>query len=141
MDAIHYPLLDDADATEIPDPPEYAAFKVGGGDAGRKVTTLEVRGKELLWPSPAYSWFLYTMEDGDRGTFLAVIFSCMQVYVRGRNLRPVAAAVKRHRCSALWEYNPDRWPLPADKSAPFIASIRVQLPAHSQEAIAAAVAE
>jgi hypothetical protein len=87
----------------IDDPPEYAAFKIGGGDAGRKVAALEIRTKEPRWPSPGYNWLLYTMEDGEAGTFLALVFSCMQVYVKGRNLRPVAAAVKRHRCAVLWE--------------------------------------
>ena len=66
------------DAPVIGDPLEYAAFKVGGGDAGRRVLALEIRTKETLWPTPFYGGLLYTMEDGETGTFLALIFSSMQ---------------------------------------------------------------
>lgn len=128
--------IEDAQDAEISTPPEYAAFKVGGGDAGRKVAALEIRTREPLWPAPGYNGLLYTMEDGEAGTFLALVFSCMQVYVKGRNLRPISAAIRRHRCAVLWEYNPGRWTMPADPSAPFIASIALHLPMHSAQAIA-----
>ena len=131
-------IEDAQDDAPILDPLEYAAFKVGGGDAGRRVLALEIRTREPFWPTPFYNGLLYTMEDGEKGTFLALVFSSMQIYVKGRNLRPVAAAVKRHRCSALWEFDAERWLLPADKSAPFIASITLHLPMHSQQAIAEA---
>ena len=138
MDILQDSIENAQDAPLIGDPLEYAAFKVGGGDAGRRVLALEIRTRETLWPSPFYGGLLYTMEDGEAGTFLALAFSSMQIYVKGRNLRPVAAAVKRHRCAVLWEFNPDRWLVPSDKSAPFIEAILLHLPAHAMEALAAA---
>ncbi len=66
------------------------------------------------------------MTDGEAETYIALHYTFMQVHIRGRILKPVYAALKRHRCAWIWEYNPKRRPTPKDQAAPFIESIKIE---------------
>jgi hypothetical protein len=52
----------------------------------------------------------------------------LAVTIRGRNLRPIADAIRLYTCDFIQEFTPDAFqqPQPADPAAPFIEAIDVE---------------
>jgi hypothetical protein len=67
--------------------------------------------------------------DDDDWSSLHITVSGMVIEIHGRNLRPVAEAIRLRCCDFVQEYRPDRFilPEPVDHNAPFIESISVEV--------------
>lgn len=99
---------------------EYVAF-----DAKDRVERLKVRRANAPTHSPGYVFLVDVAYDGTFGTNFVLQFSFMTVFVTGKNLQNVVAALEMSTAAFIQEFDPDRWPKPKDEKAPFIESIEV----------------
>jgi hypothetical protein len=102
-------------------PNEYVAF-----DVKDRVERLSIRQAKESWRTPGYGYLLDIAHDGPYGTNFALYYSFMMiVLVEGRNLQPLIMALQMGTAEFIQEYDPERWPMPKDGTAPFIESIKV----------------
>lgn len=93
-----------------------------------KVERLRIRRANDQTHSPGYGVLLNVSYDGDFGTNFVLIYSfLMMVFVEGKNLQPVITAIENSMADFIQEYDPDRWEMPKDPTAPFIESITIQM--------------
>lgn len=104
-----------------PRPPgEYVAF-----DAKDMVARLKIRRATEPTRSPGYAYLLDVVYDGPFGTSFTLVFTFLMVFVRGRNLQPVIAALEMNTADFIQEFDASKWQKPTDEKAPFIESIKV----------------
>lgn len=99
---------------------EYVAF--GAKD---KVSRLRIRRAMAPTRSPTYNYLLDVVYDGSYGTNFVLVYTFLMVLVRGQNLQAVVSAIEMGMGDFIQEFDPDKWPKPADAAAPFIQSIEV----------------
>lgn len=101
---------------------QYEAFNV----VDRVQISLYLRpvGEPYQWVT--YTYLLQTLAApaGDR---IDLVFSFQLVTITGRNLLQVGSAIAKRRCEFVQQFDPKKWPLPKDESAPFIASIKYKM--------------
>jgi hypothetical protein len=101
-------------------PDEYVAF-----DAKDSVDRLRIRRANDLTRAPGYNSLLDVVYDSQFGTQFTLVFTFMMVFVHGRNLQPVIAALEMGTADFIQEYDSNRWPMPKDDKAPLIESIKI----------------
>jgi hypothetical protein len=100
--------------------PLYEAFKAQ--DKNRRLDILRVRGANH---SPAYAYLINIIWDGDEyGAAMVLEYSTMQVRIKGKNLQPIVAAIKKSTCSFIQDYDPQCF-LPPQPNEPMIESIEI----------------
>jgi hypothetical protein len=99
---------------------DYVAF--AGKD---RCERLEIRRKMAPARAPRYFNLDDIAFDPVYGTNVALIFTRMVVLVRGKNLQAIIVALKSDMAEFIQEFDPDRWEMPKDTTAPFIESIEV----------------
>ena len=100
----------------------YQAFTLM--DKTDKTTRLQIRRAIGLTHSAAYSSLLDVCYDGFHGTELVLIYSFMQVKIKGKNLQPLISAIEKHECVAIRDYHPQFF-TPAKPHEAIIDSIEV----------------
>jgi hypothetical protein len=105
-----------------PEPAGYVAF--GTKD---KVNRLRIRSAMAPVQSPGYNILLNITYDGDYGTNFVLLYTVLMVLVRGKNLQKLVYAIENGMADFIQEYDPDRWPKPADANAAIIDSIEVRV--------------
>ena len=94
---------------------EYVAYK--GADRQRFLT---VCGR-TMWRRPQNSGLKDVADDAGKGTYLCLLYADnFAIVLTGRNLLHLAEPLSSNAIEWILEYDPDRWPLPKDKSAPII---------------------
>jgi len=83
-------------------------------------------------PRLEYSFFyqnlLQLVVNAPEADFLSVMTSSAFIRISGRNLKPIATALKMRNCDTITQYSPELF-LPADDNAePFIKSVEVTTP-------------
>jgi hypothetical protein len=87
---------------------------------------LSLRGRaNATTRSPGYAYLLDVVYDGGYGTNFVLVYTFLMVMVRGQNLQSVIMALEMGTAEFIQEFDPDRWQMPNDEKAPFIASIEV----------------
>jgi hypothetical protein len=100
--------------------PFYEAFKAQ--DKNRRLDILRVNGANH---SPAYAYLINIIWDGDEyGAAMVLEYSTMQVRIKGKNLQPIVAAIKKSTCSFIQDYDPQCF-LPPQPNEPMIESIEI----------------
>lgn len=101
----------------------YVAF-----NAKDKVERLRIRRANDQTHSPVYGVLTNISYDGPFGTNFVLTYTfLMMVFVEGKNLLPVIAAIENGMADFIQEYDPDRWEMPKDPDAPFIESITIEM--------------
>src|SRR5689334_11693217 len=74
-----------------------------------------------------YNYIHSVVYDDDSWTCLFLTVSGLHIEIRGRNLRPLADAIRLRCCDFIQEFRADRFllPEPVDQSAPFVESISI----------------
>jgi len=113
-----------ASATTPPpaEPEQYMAF--GSKD---RVHRLRIRSLAAPVNAPGYNILLNVIYDGQHGTHFLLVYSVLMVRVQGRNLQKVIYAIENEKADFIQEFDPERWPQPADAIAPFIESIEIKV--------------
>ena len=79
-----------------------------------------------------YSFFYHNLLqivlNTPQADFVSVMTSSAFIRIFGRNLRPIASALKLRTCESFTEYSPEMFLPPADKTAPFIEALEVTTP-------------
>jgi len=101
---------------------EYVAFA-----AKDKVPCLRIRLANYLTHAIGYNILLVRSYDDDKGQTILLLFSVMRVSIEGKNLQELVNALNRGTADYVMEFDPDRWAMPADPSAAFIESIKVEI--------------
>ena len=101
-------------------PEPYEAFKA----VNRRQLRLHIRPVGSPGERMTYGYLHRIVDDEGRNEQLAFVFLFAVVIVRGRNLYPVADAVAEERAEWVQQYDPARWPMPAEDK-PLIESIVV----------------
>jgi hypothetical protein len=101
---------------------KYQAFAVIG--KADKSNSLQIRCAQGLTHSVNYSHLLDVCYDGIHGTELILLFSFMQVKIKGKHLQPVIAAVESRECVYLQDYDAHSFTEPRPNEA-VIDSIEV----------------
>lgn len=95
----------------------------------RKLYRIGIRAVDRAWERVVYSHLTRIAQDQTHGKALTLVFSTfMVVVIRGRNLLPIADAIDLEICEFVQQYDPARWAMPQDKSAPFIESMEFYYP-------------
>jgi hypothetical protein len=82
---------------------DYHAFAVF--EKGDKAYRLQIRRVKGATHSPAYSYLLDVCYDGFHGTGVMLIYSFMQVKIKGKNLQALITAIEKHECAYLQDYD------------------------------------
>jgi hypothetical protein len=102
---------------------DYQAFKA----VDRRQFRLALRPTKHAWERVPYGYLLRVVEDGIYGTELCLVYTFAVFVILGRNLTAIADAITEERCEFVQEYDPSRWAMPTDKTAPFVESIEVHV--------------
>lgn len=81
----------------------YQAFALY--DKTEKTTRLQIRRVGGLTHSSSYNCLLDVCYDGFHGTELILVFSFMQVKIKGKNLQSLITAIEKHECAYLQAYD------------------------------------
>ena len=108
--------------TEASDEDKYTAF--GTKD---KVRRLRIRSRKYEVNSPGYNILLNVIYDAPQGTFCILVYSILQVNVKGRNLQKLVWAIENDMADFIQEFDPKQWSEPKDLTAPFIDSIEMRI--------------
>jgi hypothetical protein len=102
------------------EPNGYVAF-------GTKDRVLRLRIRSAMAPvqAPGYNILLNVSYDGDYGTNFVLMFTVMDVLVRGKNLQKMVYAIENNMADFIQEFDSDRWEKP-DATAAIIDSIEVK---------------
>lgn len=101
---------------------EYVAFA-----AKNQVPCLRIRCANCLTYAIGYNILLINTYDDDKGGTILLYFSVMRVKIEGRNLQNLVYALNNKTADYIMEFDPDRWVMPTDPTAPFIESIEVKI--------------
>lgn len=101
---------------------EYHAFTVM--EKSEKVHRLQIRCATAATHSPAYSYLLDVCYDGLHGTSVILIYSFMQVKIKGKNLQALISAIEKHDCATIQDYDAHVFASPKPNEA-VIESIEV----------------
>jgi hypothetical protein len=87
------------------------------------------RRKGALSHAIMYNYIHSVAFDDDSWSSIHITVSGMAIEIHGRNLRPIAEAIRLRCCDFVQEYRADRFilPEPVDDNAPFIESISVEV--------------
>ena len=100
----------------------YQAFQ-----AKDKVERLRIRPAMEPWRAPNYNALVDIACNGKYGTNFVLMFTHMAVFVEGRNLQAVIAAIEAGTADFIQQFDAQEWLRPTNDSAPFIESIRCEL--------------
>lgn len=76
--------------------------------------------------SPYYQGLLDITYDDSYWENFVLMYGFVIVMVRGKNLRPLIAALQMHTAKEIWEFDPRKWKRPTDPQATIIESIEIQ---------------
>ncbi|MBS0167059.1 MAG: hypothetical protein JSR29_13310 [Nitrospira sp.] len=83
-------------------------------------------------PRLEYSFFYQNLVqlvvNAPEADFLSVMTSSAFIRITGRNLKPIATALKMRTCDTITQYSPELFLPPDDNTAPFIESVEVTTP-------------
>lgn len=83
-------------------------------------------------PRLEYSFFyqnlLQLVVNAPEEDFLSVMTSSAVIRLTGRNLKPIANALKLRTCDTIIQYSPELFLAPTDKAAPFVEAVEVTTP-------------
>jgi hypothetical protein len=91
-----------------------------------RVVRLRVRPAMAPVQSPGYNILLNVSYDGDIGTNFVLMYTVMDVLVRGKNLQKMIYAIENGMADFIQEFDSDRWEMPSDPTAAIIDSIEVR---------------
>jgi hypothetical protein len=74
-------------------------------DKTEKTTRLQIRCTKELTHAPAYSCLLDVYYDGFQGTELTLLYSFMQVKIKGKNLQALTTAIEKHECAIIQNFD------------------------------------
>ena len=66
---------------------------------------LQIRSAMGSTHAPAYNYLLDVCYDGFHGTEVVLIYSFMQVKIKGKNLQSLTAAIEKHECATIQDYD------------------------------------
>ena len=79
-----------------------------------------------------YSFFYHNLlqivVNAPQADFISVMTSSAFIRIFGRNLKPIASALKLRTCESVTEYSPEMFLPPADQTVPFIEALEVTTP-------------
>jgi len=79
-----------------------------------------------------YSFFYHNLlqivVNAPQADFISVMTSSAFIRIFGRNLKPIASALKLRTCESVTEYSPEMFMQPADQAVPFIEALEVTTP-------------
>jgi len=83
-------------------------------------------------PRLEYSFFyqnlLQLVVNAPEADFLSVMTSSAVIRLSGRNLKPIATALKLRTCDTITQYSPELFLAPTDTTAPFVETVQVTTP-------------
>lgn len=83
-------------------------------------------------PRLEYSFFyqnlLQLVVNAPDADFLSVMTSSAFIRISGRNLKPIATALKMRNCDTITQYSPQVFLLADDNTAPFVETVEVTTP-------------
>lgn len=82
---------------------DYHAFAVI--EKNEKNQRLQIRRAKSATHAPAYSYLLDVCYDGFHGTGLILIYSFMQVKIKGKNLQALITAIEKHDCAYIQDFD------------------------------------
>jgi ribonuclease HII len=82
-----------------------------------KTTRLQIRCCKGLTHSCSYSCLQDVCYDGSYGTELKLLFSFMQVKIKGKNLQTLITAIEKHECAYIQDYEKQLFNPPKDNDA------------------------
>lgn len=91
-----------------------------------RVVRLRVRPAMAPVQSPGYNILLNVSYDADIGTNFVLMYTFMEVMVRGKNLQKMVFAIENNMADFIQEFDSDRWEMPGDPTAAVIHSIEVR---------------
>lgn len=84
-----------------------------------------------------YSFFYHNLlqivVNTPQADFMSVMTSSAVIRIFGRNLKPIASALKLRTCESVTEYLPEWFLQPTDQAAPFIEAVEVTTPVPTPE--------
>ena len=101
-----------------------------------KVERLKIRPAMEPWRAPYYNALVDIACNGSYGTNFVLMFTHMAVFVEGKNLQAIIAAIEAGTADFIQQFDSEFWPKPTDAAAPLIESIRCEL-YHKQQAASA----
>lgn len=105
------------------DTASYVAFKTQD-----KLLRVEIFCKDGMAYAIPYSYLATVVYDYHKGARLYLNDgNGISLRIHGQRLRPISQALNLHTCSAIREFDPERFEKPRDPSAPFIESIKVSI--------------
>lgn len=82
-----------------------------------------------------YSFFYHNLlqivVNAPQADFVSVMTSSAFIRIFGRNLKPIASALKLRTCESVSEYSPEMFLQPTDQAAPFVEALEVTTPDHT----------
>lgn len=83
-------------------------------------------------PRLEYSFFypnlVQLVVNAPEADFLSVMTSSAVIRISGRNLKPIATALKLRTCDTITQYSPELFLAPTDTAAPFVEMVEVTTP-------------
>ena len=70
-----------------------------------KTYRLQIRRAAGATHSPAYEYLLDVCYDGLHGTGLVLVYSFMQVKIKGKHLQPLINLIERHECLYIQDFD------------------------------------
>lgn len=108
--------------------PPYEAYKA----QDRKRERLEIRRVLHPWHMPSYRYLFDISYDGRNGTVANLIFTPMNVEIRGRNLQAVISAIGDGQCQFIQDFDARAFLEPAPDQ-PIIESIKISKSSDGRE--------
>lgn len=99
--------------------PVYEAF-----DAKDRSKYLQIRTAEGTHRAPTYAYLLDVISDGGKGEAIALLFSFMEVKIKGRNLQNLAHALIKRECAFIQEFDYSQFE-PPEAAEPFIEGLEI----------------
>ena len=75
-----------------------------------------------------YQNLVQLVVNAPEGDFLSVMTSSAIIRISGRNLKPIATALKLRTCDTITQYAPELFLAPTDTTAPFVEAVEVTTP-------------
>jgi hypothetical protein len=98
----------------------YEAFSARDG---QRQARINIRRKGGVSQAPSYNFIIDIAYDDERYESILLLLTEMTVFIRGRNLRPIADALIQGTCRFVQEFREDLFDRPKDEAAPFIEAI------------------
>lgn len=88
----------------------------------RKPERVEIRSLQQPTHAPSYRYLLDVSFDGAYGTIINLVYSFVNVEIKGKNLQPVVYALLESRCDFIQQFDAREFVKPED-GKPVIESI------------------